>query len=100
MPKAYKIGRGEEPDKRLSQIRGQNHREITRLLLIPDGRMEAVFHSRFRQFLVEGKKEWFEMADQITAFIIKERHKADYISKLYKEYKHESNKSPVYEGTD
>ena len=69
LPKAIKIGRTEDPDKRFSQLQKMQPRGGEYLLVLADGRMEPVFHSKFSPWLIEGQVEWFEEAPELLIFI-------------------------------
>ncbi len=77
-PKAYKIGRTENPEKRFRQINGMNPSEISLLAIIPDGRLEKMYHNKYKNLKIPNKKEWFYYSKDIESFISKN-------NKIYKE---------------
>ncbi len=86
LPKAYKIGRTDNPDKRLAQWRTANPREINRLVVLPDGRNEKVLLAKFDYCRIPGKTEWFEMDNELTKFIEEQKSHRRCIIDKYKKY--------------
>lgn len=68
-PKAYKIGRTENPGKRFRQINGMNPSKIELLIVIPDGRLEKMYHYKYKRLQIPNKKEWFYYEKEIETFV-------------------------------
>jgi len=84
LPKAYKIGRAENPDKRLQQIQAHNARNVSICLVLADGRLETYYHNKFDYLRISDSREWFELEDEITAFIEQENVHRKYIINIFK----------------
>lgn len=84
LPKAYKIGRSDNPDKRLKQLHRANPRGIICLAILPDGRLEKIYHNQFAKWKIHGQEEWFEMADELTNFIKTISSKTKFIESRWK----------------
>jgi hypothetical protein len=82
-PKAIKIGRSDNPSKRLRGLDGSNPATISLLLVLPDGRKEKMYHQMFEKFKMYGKLEWFWDEPEIRKFIKDEELRYQKIKKLY-----------------
>lgn len=83
LPKAYKIGRAENPDHRFKAIQAHNARELTLDLLLADGRLEIYFHNKFDHLRISNSREWFEIGDDLVEFITKESKRIKYLYNLF-----------------
>lgn len=94
LPKAYKIGRAENPDDRLKTIQAHNARDTVADLILADGRLESYFHNRFDHLRISDTREWFEIGDDLIEYILKESKKVDRIRSIFEKssYKKEIQK--------
>ena len=83
LPKAYKIGRADNPDHRFKTIQAHNARDVVRDLLLADGRLETYYHNKFDHLRISDSREWFEMGDDLLEFITKESKVVNHIYKLF-----------------
>lgn len=82
-PKAIKIGRSDNPTKRLRGLHGANPADISLLVVLPDGRTEKLFHHMFAKYKMHGKLEWFWDNDVLRKFI---KEKEDNHKMIVKNY--------------
>lgn len=82
-PKAIKVGRSDNPSKRLKGLDGANPASISLLLVLPDGRKEKMYHQKFNNYLIYGKFEWFWDDPEIRKFIKDETLRLEKIKMMY-----------------
>ncbi len=82
-PKAYKIGRTEDPHKRLKGVITNNPSDVDIKLVLPDGRLEKMYHEKFKHFRLNPVNEWFTDCREIESFIAKEQKTIKKVLKAY-----------------
>ncbi len=65
-----KIGRSNDPEKRLTQLSTGIAEQPKILLVVPNkGNMEKILHKAFESWRIRSNSEWFLLSDQIAKFI-------------------------------
>lgn len=83
LPKAYKIGRADNPDKRFKTIQAHNARDVSIELLLADGRLETYFHQKFDHLRISDSREWFELGNDLIDYVTKESKRVQRIIKIF-----------------